>query len=177
MVRKKLAILPRYLLEKMQMFEEKQQEQVLDLHVKKITMIKIKLKDIRNEFYEASGSLSTINRQIAFAGIGVVWIFVKTIDEKLFIDSTLLYAVLFFVIALLLDMLQYLYKSIFLELFRRYHEKKFEKIGYEKNDVLEEYVKLSNKWNYPTWAFFIFKVIFVGIGYFKLLLFILNNMQ
>ena len=93
------------------------------------------------------------------------------------IDNVLLYAMIFFITALLFDMLQYIYKTIFFECFRRYHEKKFDKKEYEKNNVLNEYVKLSNKWNYPTWTFFSLKIIFVEIGYFKLLIFILNNMQ
>jgi len=140
-------------------------------------MIGIKLNDIRNDFYDASQTLSTINRQIAFAGIGIVWVFVKTIDGKLVFDNLLLFVMLFFVIALLLDILQYAYKTIFLELFRRYHEKKFDSKGYEKDNVLDEFVVLNNNWNYPTWILFFLKIISVGIGYFKLLFFMLHNLQ
>jgi len=138
-------------------------------------MITIKLKKILDDFDKASGTLSTINRQIAFAGVGIVWIFVKTTDEKLLIDNTLLYAMMFFVAALLFDIVQYAYKTIFFECFRRYHEKKFDK-PYNGN-VLEENVELSNRWNFPTWIFFGFKILFVVIGYCFLLCFICKNVQ
>ena len=140
-------------------------------------MITKELKEILKDFYKASSTLSTINRHIAFAGIGIVWILVKEVNEKLVIDNILLYAMLFFVGALVLDMLQYIYKSILLECVRRYYEKKFERHGFEKENVLEEFVEFKNYWNYPTWFFFITKVLLVGIGYYKLLFFILKNMH
>jgi len=139
-------------------------------------MITIKLEEIKKTFDNASNTLSAVNRQIAFAGVGVVWIFVKIIDGKLHIDNILLYAMMFFVGALLFDIVQYAYKTIFFECFRRYHEKKIDKNGYNKN-ILEEPVLLNNCWNIPTWVFFTLKILFVIIGYCNLLIFICKNLK
>jgi len=35
----------------------------------------MKLKEYKADFYELSGKASEINRQIAFAGIAIIWIF------------------------------------------------------------------------------------------------------
>ncbi|MCL2245896.1 MAG: hypothetical protein FWC10_02145 [Lentimicrobiaceae bacterium] len=138
-------------------------------------MIKKKLREIRDDSYQASFTASTINRQIAFAGIGVVWIFVKSEGTELIIDNTLLWALGFFVGTLALDMLQYIYKSISLYCFFKYQEKKIDKKGINKDDVLEEFVEYSACWNTPTWIFWSIKIVLIGTGYFKLLHFIYSN--
>jgi len=76
---------------------------------------------------------------------------------------------------LALDMLQYIYKSISLYCFFKYQEKKIDKKGINKDDVLEEFVEYSACWNTPTWIFWSIKIVLIGTGYFKLLHFIYSN--
>ena len=67
----------------------------------------MKLSDARKHYYELSGLASNSARQLAFAGIAVVWILAS--DNRVIEVSTLeLRApLLAFVVALALDLLQY----------------------------------------------------------------------
>ena len=67
---------------------------------------------------------SDLNRNLAFAGIAVIWIFVSMKSECLYIPLYLLIALLLFVLTLTLDLLQYVFLSISWVLFFRYVEKR-----------------------------------------------------
>lgn len=72
----------------------------------------IKIRDIRDTFFKASGTLSNINRQIAFAGIGIVWIFVE-VKANIIIDKILVKAIIGFVASFIFDISQYVYKKVY----------------------------------------------------------------
>lgn len=128
-------------------------------------MNKIKLREIRDDFYDASSTLSAINRQISFAGIGIVWIFTKSDNGTIILDKDLYWAILFFSLALLLDLLQYVYKSIVLGCFHRCKEIQLDKNKKGQKNILEEYVGYSANFNILTWVFYISKVISTIIAY------------
>lgn len=71
------------------------------------------LKDIRELYYDRTGKLSDITRQLNFAGIAVVWIFrIGQNNGGIPFASCLLLAIKLFVISLCLDLLHYAYAAI-----------------------------------------------------------------
>ena len=72
----------------------------------------MKQSDIREAYEELSGLLSKFNRQLAFAGIGIVWLFrVTDKSGNVTIDPEMLTPILCFVISFAFDLLQYLWSS------------------------------------------------------------------
>lgn len=65
----------------------------------------MKLDEIRKAYEDLSGSLSSVVRQINFAGIAIVWIFVE--KEPKTVPLHLHNACTFLVISIILDALQY----------------------------------------------------------------------
>ena len=66
----------------------------------------MKLEEIRKAYEDLSSSLSSVVRQINFAGIAIVWIFVG--KETGTVPQHLYNACTFLVISIILDVLQYL---------------------------------------------------------------------
>lgn len=104
------------------------------------------------EFY--SGEISAISRKIAFAGIGLVWVFTEgnaSIPNPLILPSILL------VCSLTLDMLQYLYGTIVWYCHFRKNEKK----------KLPENTKFihSVRWNDASWVLWGLKILCVFVAY------------
>jgi hypothetical protein len=70
----------------------------------------LNLQSVREAYYEASGKLSDIIRQLAFAGIAVVWLFGYLPNDQRLDDNFVLPGVLI-VSCLAFDFLQYVYRS------------------------------------------------------------------
>lgn len=71
----------------------------------------MKLSEVRQEYYDSSGTVSTLVRSICYAGIAVGWAI--RINEKPPVNysSGIGLAFLFFLLALSSDLLQYLVKA------------------------------------------------------------------
>jgi len=68
----------------------------------------MKLADYRDTYYEFTGKVSDISRQLAFAGIAIIWIFKKeTPGTGLTVPRELLIPGVLIVVALIFDLLQY----------------------------------------------------------------------
>ena len=66
----------------------------------------MKQSEIREAYEELSGMLSKFNRQLAFAGIGIVWLFRITDNNgNVTIDPGMLAPILCFVISFAFDIL------------------------------------------------------------------------
>ena len=50
-------------------------------------MAKSKLSEFKEDYYHFTGKLSDINRQIAFAGIALIWVFKKGKEVNFQIDD------------------------------------------------------------------------------------------
>jgi hypothetical protein len=118
----------------------------------------MKLSGYLEAFYDASEKLSEINRQIAFAGIALIWIFKEGQAPDFKIQTELILPAIFFVGALALDITQYAYKTLFWHFFHRHHEKKVE-VG-EDPEILA-----PPNANVPTWILFGLKVALVVVSY------------
>jgi hypothetical protein len=129
----------------------------------------VKLQGYRETFYTFSGKLSDICRQLAFAGIGLIWLFKKdnpvglSIPRELFVPGALVVG------ALVFDLLQYAFGSILWRSF--YQRKEKEKVG---EDVEIDH---SDSWEIPIWISFCLKTICIAIAYGYLLAFFILNIE
>lgn len=126
----------------------------------------MKLEDARAAFYEASATLSDNTRKLLFAGIAIVWIF-KSGDRSsagIGFSRSLILPLAAFVAGLLLDMLQYLYKTIaWWYFYKSKHRKKF---------ADDAQVAAPNMINVITFAFFYLKIGACAWGYYYVIRYI-----
>ena len=80
------------------------------------------INDYRETYYTLSGKASDVCRQLAFAGIALIWIFKEDNGSPLAVPDALLLPAALFVTALALDLVQYVYGSLAWGAFSRYHE-------------------------------------------------------
>lgn len=123
-------------------------------------MAKSKLSEFKDDYYFFTGKLSDINRQIAFAGIALIWVFKKGDNSEFQIDSELILPAILIVSALACDIFQYIYQSVTWSIFYTYHNR--------KNKSEDKKIESPECLNYPSWVFFFIKVILVLIAYCKI---------
>lgn len=121
----------------------------------------MKLSEIRVAYEHLSGTLSNVCRSLVFAGIGIVWIFVKMKNSCIELPESFIYPLQFFIWACIADLLQYVYQTTVWALYYWYHKSIKNKA--EKTEMNE-----SEWWNLIAWLLMFGKVILMGIGYFKL---------
>lgn len=115
----------------------------------------MKLQEAQKHYYDHSGSASNSARQLAFAGIAVVWILV-TQNNVVNVQANALRApLLVFVVTLALDLIQYYGQALFWGAFARYKEKRGE----------EEFSGAPEWGNWIGLACFWAKGFFVAVGY------------
>lgn len=125
----------------------------------------MKLKDARDNYYFFSGKTSDIVRQLALAGIAIVWFFKFDAghgDYK--IPAPLKLPVELIVIGLILDLLQYAIATGIWGIYQR--QKELTKIGEDTS------FEAPKQLNHPTIVLFIAKVSCVAIAFVLLLRFI-----
>lgn len=83
----------------------------------------MKLSDIEATKDTYTGKLSDFNRTLVFAGIAVLWVFKIQNGISVSLPEELLTPLLFFVLSLAFDLLQYLYLSIVWHILLRGKEK------------------------------------------------------
>lgn len=120
----------------------------------------MKLRDARQAYDYYTGKLSDVTRQLCFAGVAVVWVFVVKESGSFSLASNLKISLGFFVTALALDLLHYLSSSVTWGIFHRYKE--MCKTG-------EDAEFLAPLWiNFVPLIFFWSKVFFALFGYISL---------
>lgn len=121
----------------------------------------MKLSEIRKDYEDLSGSLSKYNRQLAFAGIGIIWLF-RTTDANgsTSIAPEMLTPIFCLVISFAFDLLQYLWQSLWWYLYYLY---KREQGSNEDEEVNEP------EWpNMIAWGMFTVKVCALMAAYIHL---------
>ncbi len=73
---------------------------------------KFTLEDAFKNYYEFSGLLSSNVRNLCYAGIAVIWVFKTGINPAIELPPALIFALLFFVASLLMDIFQYAWSTI-----------------------------------------------------------------
>ena len=127
-----------------------------------------KLSEYRDDYQRYTTKLSDVNRNIALAGIALVWIFRKTDGDSIMITDDLILPSILLISALGFDMLQYLYQSIAWAIFFSYHEKKL----VDDNSEILAPVEI----NYASWALFGLKVFSVIVAYVFILIFLIDHL-
>lgn len=128
----------------------------------------MKLKDSWEAYYDHTRRASDINRQLAFAGIALIWLFRIETEQGQKIPGILTFSLLMFVYAVTLDLLHYLLAGILWGTFSRYQEKRVV-------DGEEEF--LAPRWiNWPGNTFFILKFPLVIAGYYGLAGYLLRRL-
>jgi len=117
------------------------------------------LKDARDAYEGLSSKASDIVRQLALAGIGIAWLFRTTTGTTDHIDPKLIAASFFIVVALSVDLLQYLVSTTIWLWYFRYKEKRGAKLDTE--------FKAPEKLNWPSFFFFYLKSIALFVAYAK----------
>lgn len=120
------------------------------------------LDDARKFYYDHSRSLSTVARQLAFAGIATVWIFKVTSNGSPSIPDRLHWPIILFVAVLGADLLQYTCAALSWGLFEVLMERKFQKEG---RDETAERFGAPNSTNWLGNLFLILKVLLLLIAY------------
>jgi hypothetical protein len=134
-------------------------------------MTKLSIKDSRATYYEASGKLSDISRQLAFAGIAIIWIFKIEASERLAIPEGLLFSAIAIIIFFAFDFCQYLSTTLIWGYFTRKKEKEIFEQGAE------------DKFLVPSWypkvpmAFFAGKLFAISLTYIAILIFLVARID
>ena len=127
----------------------------------------MKLEDCRKHYYEYSGKASDILRQLAFAGIALIWIFRVTVHGQAQIPEALSVPAVLFACGLAFDLLQYLFATVMWGGFGRYKEL--------KNKTPRDQEFKAPRWiNWPGNTFFFLKTISVLMAYIFLIHFLLS---
>lgn len=130
----------------------------------------MKLSAARDNYYALSGTLSTVNRQLSFAGIAVVWIFAMTSgDDVIVLPRSLHWPLLFLVAALAFDLFHYAVATLIWGSFHRHHDK--------KNVAAEDDVPAPGWFNRPAITFLTLKVVFNLLGLAGLLWYIWGRLS
>lgn len=128
----------------------------------------MKLEQYKKDSYEFSQLSSDLVRKLAFAGIAIVWIFKYDNPGDHLIPTELFKPLLFLIITLGLDLLQYLFPSFIWAIFYFYHEKKGMSPNYD--------LKASNWLSLPGWLCYYGKILFLIFAYYYISKFILKSL-
>ncbi|MFH0843715.1 MAG: hypothetical protein V1903_14010 [Bacteroidota bacterium] len=129
-----------------------------------------KLSDYKIVYEEASLKVSDLTRQMALAGIAIIWIFRQTDQQNQLICKELIPPLLLFVTTLTFDILQYIYKTIAWYIFFRNREKKVKK---KNPDPLTQAKPIMNR---PAWICFWIKVISLITGYILIFVYLFDKL-
>jgi hypothetical protein len=137
------------------------------------------LSEYREEYFSDSTKASEINRNLALAGIVAVWTFVNINpkDGTIQIDFLLKVSIILIVSSLIIDLFQYLWRTITIAIFYSKHEKRIDKIA----DQAQKENAFSDVNNFPkwikitTWVIFVIKILLMLLGYAFLMCFLFHK--
>ncbi|HVP54783.1 MAG TPA: hypothetical protein VMU45_07290 [Candidatus Eisenbacteria bacterium] len=125
----------------------------------------MKLSQARDNYTYFSGRASEIARQLAFAGIALIWIFKSQVGEDYRVPRALLPAAALIVLALILDFAHYGIASLCWGIFSRVKE---------REGVKEDAEFLAPRQiNWPSILFFWTKLIAIIVAYIYILHFLI----
>jgi len=141
------------------------------------------LKDANELITNRTAKLGDITRQLAFAGIAVIWIFKKDVEGLPAIPKSLFAPGILIISSLFLDLLQYGSSSLLWNVYYRIKENEFKgrKSAKRKPDAakIEEFSKVEFEipdwFNHVQYFFFWTKVVSIIIAYYFLLKFLFKN--
>lgn len=124
------------------------------------------LNDVREEVDSYTGGASSLNRQMALAGIAVIWVIAKQ-DSTVVIQNGALWI---FVASLSADLMQYILGAISSKVLDIKKQSELKALyGTDTDKIEADDFEISSYWNMPVWLFFCTKIILVIWGYYSLL--------
>lgn len=120
------------------------------------------LEKVREAYYASSSSASSVGRQVAFAGIAIIWIFKQQSEYGIALPKELAIPIGLLIGALSSDLLQYIVCSAIWGIFHRVAERKY---GTDENTQVE----FNPLLNWPALFFFWIKLALIAIAYCYLL--------
>lgn len=126
-----------------------------------------KLEDYKKTYQQSTAKASEITRQLALAGIAIIWLF-KITDSNGHetISNEFIYPLCFLIATLGLDLMQYVIKGLIWYIFYKYYEHRI-----EKNNDIKAHEGLPIIIHLLYWT----KIILLIMAYYKLF-FILRDM-
>jgi hypothetical protein len=125
----------------------------------------MKVADFWDRYKDLTATISNNFRQLVFAGFAVVWIYNDNKIVTFHIAAPLLLATALFMIAIILDYLQYLYSAALCYLVARWRESK---------KIIEDVIFSDVFW-FPSEMCFALKIIALTLGYVCLFIYIYNS--
>ena len=129
------------------------------------------LEYYKGEYYSFSGLASSTSRQLALAGIAIVWVFNSHGQTGYKLPNELLFPSICLILSLGSDLLQYVTGSIIWGCFHRFHEKKRKSIG-DNPDIEAPFY-----FTWPISLFFYIKIAAVLIAYIFLLKYAISSIS
>jgi len=128
--------------------------------------------DWLGEFYDDTKTISGIIRNLAFAGIGLIWIFRNSNTDlsKNILPEALLLPLFVIVLGLIADVLQYLWRACAIYLV--YQIKLYKYTKGKLSDEQISNVTIPKIIGYVTLAFFAAKIIAIAYAYYLILVFL-----
>ncbi len=131
------------------------------------------LLDWLDEFYEDTGTLSRIIRNLAFAGIGLIWIFKNSDLTHDLLPKQLIVPLKYIVLSLIADVCQYLWRATTIYIVYKIKDIKHSKKKLTDAEISD--VTMPNYVAWGTWVLFVVKIICAGIAYFYIYQFIVSR--
>lgn len=120
-----------------------------------------------------SSNASNINRNLALAGIAIIWIFKKPSDSAPIIPGLLNFPLWCLAISLCIDLLQYFFGSFAWKIFyeRKYYlwKKNNFKLGVVKDIEAPNYISI------PIDILYLAKIVFMLIAYYNIIIYLFNK--
>jgi hypothetical protein len=133
----------------------------------------MKLREWKQSKDKNTTKLSDINRNLAFVGLGLIWIFKTETSGHYAIPPELIGPSFLLVLALFLDFLQYLYLSFIWTIFFKYHEWNRKKKP-TRTDYVTDDIKANQILPNISYVFFVSKILANGLAYLQLLKYLLH---
>lgn len=127
------------------------------------------LEELKNDFYEFSRKTSENVRQLALAGVAIIWIFKIEVGGKIAIPNQLIDSLKFFIYTLSTDFLHAFIPSIIYGVYQTYLKSK------GKQD--KEAVHFPSYLTIPAWTFYILKIVFLLFAYIHILIYIKHYLE
>lgn len=121
------------------------------------------LSDWKKEYEDDTSTLSLLMRNLAFAGIGLIWIFKNTDSSSKLLPEALNCPILLIASALFIDLLQYIWRIGVSYCTYRKYEKLLNKGKIDKS--ITDDIQIDSIYMKITWSFFIFKIAFILFAY------------
>ena len=135
--------------------------------------IKMSLKAWREDYLDDTKKLSELVRNLAFAGIGIIWIFKNSDLTKNIIPTQLILPLKFIVVALICDVSQYIWRAVNIWAVYKYKAWLYDNGKLSDDEIAD--VSFPSYIATITWLFFLTKIVVTVLAYYHIYRFLLSR--